>query len=80
MFVFDSAGKFLFQVGKKGNTKGCFNLISSVCIGPGGSIIVADTRIQIFSPKGDLIEEIGHSDSSKSIKKNCILWRIEEGF
>ncbi|KAL0267807.1 UNVERIFIED_CONTAM: hypothetical protein PYX00_009961 [Menopon gallinae] len=62
VFVFDSLGKLLFQVGKKGNGKGCFNLISSVCLGPGASIIVADTRIQIFSPKGDFIEEIGHSD------------------
>ncbi|KAK6618438.1 hypothetical protein RUM43_013631 [Polyplax serrata] len=58
VFVFDSVGKLLFQVGKKGNAKSCFNLISSICVGPNSSIIVADTSIHIFSAKGDLIEEI----------------------
>ncbi|KAK7870558.1 hypothetical protein R5R35_009071 [Gryllus longicercus] len=58
VFVFDSDGKLLFQVGKKGSQKGCFNLISSVTVGPGGEIVVADSRIQVFSAKGDFMEEI----------------------
>lgn len=53
VFVFDSDGKLLFQVGKNG-----FKLISSVTVGPAGEILVADSRIQVFSAKGDFSEEI----------------------
>lgn len=51
VFVFDEEGKILFQVGKKG----VFNLISSVAVGPGGEIVVADSKIQVFSAKGDFL-------------------------
>ncbi|XP_060527863.1 tripartite motif-containing protein 3-like isoform X2 [Cylas formicarius] len=54
VFVFDEEGKILFQVGKKGT----FSLISSVAIGPLGEILVADSRIQMFSAKGDFMEII----------------------
>lgn len=54
VFVFDSDGKILFQVGKKGT----FKLINSVTVGPAGEILVADSRIQVFSAKGDFSEEI----------------------
>lgn len=47
-----NGSNFIFQVGKKGT----FKLISSVTVGPTGEIIVADTRIRIFSGKGDFIE------------------------
>ena len=46
------------QVGKKGSQRGYFNLISSVTVGPSGEIIVADSRIQVFSAKGDFLEEL----------------------
>ncbi|XP_049823986.1 tripartite motif-containing protein 3-like isoform X2 [Aethina tumida] len=52
VFVFDSEGKILFKVGKKGT----FNIISSVTVGPLGEIVVADSRIQVFSAKGDFME------------------------
>ncbi|KAL1138222.1 hypothetical protein AAG570_009913 [Ranatra chinensis] len=58
VFVFDTEGKFLFQVGKKGSRKGCFNLISSVAVGPKSEIVVSDSRIQVFSAKGDFVLEI----------------------
>ncbi|XP_006613652.1 tripartite motif-containing protein 2-like isoform X1 [Apis dorsata] len=54
VFVFDSDGKILFQVGKRST----FKLITSVTVGPNGEIIVADSRIQVFSAKGDFSEEI----------------------
>ncbi|KAJ8968665.1 hypothetical protein NQ317_009741 [Molorchus minor] len=54
IFVFDAEGKILFQVGKKGT----FSLICSVSIGPLGEIIVADSRIQAFSAKGDFMEVV----------------------
>lgn len=54
VFVFDSDGKILFQVGKRS----MFKLISSVTVGPAGEILVADSRIQVFSAKGDFSEEI----------------------
>ncbi|XP_075237718.1 tripartite motif-containing protein 3-like isoform X2 [Lycorma delicatula] len=58
VFVFDTEGKLLFQVGKKGSQRGCFNLISSVTVGPDGEIVVADSRIQVFSAKGDFLQEL----------------------
>ncbi|XP_050304391.1 tripartite motif-containing protein 3-like isoform X2 [Anthonomus grandis grandis] len=54
VFVFDEDGKILFQVGKKGT----FALISAVSVGPTGEILVADSRIQMFSAKGDFMEVI----------------------
>lgn len=38
--------------------KGTFNLISSVTVGSCGEIFVADSRIQMFSAKGDFTEEV----------------------
>ncbi|XP_063236563.1 tripartite motif-containing protein 3-like [Bacillus rossius redtenbacheri] len=57
VFVFDAAGKLLFQVGRKGSHRGCFSLISAVTVGPSGEIVVADSRIQVFSAKGDFLQE-----------------------
>ncbi|XP_030755457.1 tripartite motif-containing protein 2-like isoform X3 [Sitophilus oryzae] len=54
VFVFDDEGKILFQVGKKGT----FSLISSVAVGSTGEIFVADSRLQMFSAKGDFLEII----------------------
>ncbi|BET03393.1 IG_FLMN [Nesidiocoris tenuis] len=65
IFVFDEFGKFLFQVGSKGNKKGCFNLISSVAVGSEGQIVVADARIQVFSAKGDFQYEIQPDQKGK---------------
>lgn len=59
ILVFESCGKLKKKIGTKGKGKGEFKELSSVCIGPGGEIIVADTRIIIFSPSGELIREIG---------------------
>ncbi|XP_034946165.1 tripartite motif-containing protein 2-like [Chelonus insularis] len=61
VFVFDSDGKVLFQVGKKG----MFKLISSVTVGPAGEILVADSKIQVFSAKGDFSEEIYPEENGK---------------
>uniref|UniRef100_A0A0A9XTU7 Tripartite motif-containing protein 3 n=2 Tax=Lygus hesperus TaxID=30085 RepID=A0A0A9XTU7_LYGHE len=65
VFVFDELGKFLFQLGSKGNKKGCFNLISSVTVGSEGQIVVADSRIQVFSAKGDFLQEINPDAKGK---------------
>jgi tripartite motif-containing protein 2/3 len=48
----------LSQVGKKGSQRGQFNLISSVAASPNDDILVADSRIQIFSSDGDFKREI----------------------
>ena len=59
ILVFESCGKLKKKIGRKGKGKGEFKELSSVCIGPGGEIIVADTRIIVFSPSGEFIREIG---------------------
>lgn len=43
-----------FQVGKKGT----FSSISAVTVGPLGEIVVADSRVQMFSAKGDFLEVV----------------------
>lgn len=48
-FVFST-----LQVGKRS----MFKLISAVTVGPAGEILLADSRIQVFSAKGDFSEEI----------------------
>ncbi|CAB3381544.1 Hypothetical predicted protein [Cloeon dipterum] len=58
VFVFDGQGRPLLQVGKKGSQRGQFNLISSVAASPNDDILVADSRIQIFSSEGDFKREI----------------------
>ena len=59
ILVFESCGKLKKKIGRKGKGKGEFKELSSVCIGPAGEIIVADTRIIVFSPSGEFIREIG---------------------
>lgn len=60
----------LQQVGKRGT----FKLISSVTVGPDGEILVADSRIQVFSAKGDFSEEI-YSEGKGKFHENKI-WRV----
>lgn len=36
--------------------KGTFSLISAVTVGSCGEIVVADSRVQLFSAKGDFLE------------------------
>ena len=59
ILVFESCGKLKKKIGRKGKNKGEFKELSSVCIGPKGEIIVADTRIVVFSPSGEFLREIG---------------------
>ena len=59
ILVFESCGKLKKKIGRKGKGKGEFKELASVCIGPGGEIIVADTRIIVFSSSGEFIREIG---------------------
>ena len=66
ILVFESFGKLKKKIGTKGKSKGEFKELSSVCIGPRGEIIVADTRIIIFSATGEFIREIGSVSCKES--------------
>ena len=66
ILVFESCGKLKKKIGCKGRNKGEFKELSSVCIGPGGEIIVADTRIIVFSATGEFIREIGGVTNKES--------------
>jgi len=60
--VFDPAGKFVREFGRKGNAPGEFDQPGGVAIGPDGSIYVADQvnrRVQRFSPQGELLGSWG---------------------
>lgn len=59
VYVFDSGGKPLFQVGRKGSGPGCFSMISGVAAAPSGEILVAENdRVHVFTAKGDFLETL----------------------
>ena len=66
ILVFESCGKLKKKIGCKGKNKGEFKELSSVCIGPNGEIIVADTRIIVFSATGEYLREIGNVNCKES--------------
>ncbi|KAG8036096.1 hypothetical protein G9C98_004676 [Cotesia typhae] len=72
VFVFDSDGKVLFQVGKKSILK----LISSVTVGPAGEILVADSRIQYG---GIAVDQDGKIVASRSDKGRSIIQVMKLG-
>jgi len=59
IMVFESCGKLKRTIGKKGAKPGDFKEISSLCVSPQDEIIVADTRIIVFSSDGVFQREIG---------------------
>jgi hypothetical protein len=59
IMVFESSGKLKKKIGRKGAQRGQFKEMSSLCIGEEGEIIVADTRILIFSAGGEFVKELG---------------------
>jgi len=62
ILMFDASGKLIRKIGKKGNKRGEFRDMSSVCVSNEGDIIVADTRIIVFNPDGEFIKEMGCSE------------------
>ena len=53
--LFDPAGRFLSEWGKKGSAEGQFSNPHGLAFGPGGDVLVADrenSRIQVFDAKG----------------------------
>ena len=74
VLVFDPAGKLLTTIDGKSNRtpKGASNKatvgfkdISAVCVAPSGEYVVADSRIQVFTPDGVFVREIGAGKGSK---------------
>ena len=59
VLVFESSGKLKRRIGSKGKGAGKFKELGGVCVGPGGEVLVADTRIIIFSAAGEFLREIG---------------------
>ena len=59
VLVFDPTGKHLRSFGSRGNKPGMFKDISAICVAKTtGEIVVADTRIQVFSAEGKFLREI----------------------
>jgi hypothetical protein len=64
VFVFDLAGKFLFQFGKRGTAPGEFNFPTHIASDGNGHWLVTDSlncRIQIFAGDGTFIAQFGSS-------------------
>jgi hypothetical protein len=58
--VFESTGRFVRYVGRRGSGPGEFRLASYLTIGPGDSLYVFDAsheRISVFSPQWNLVRE-----------------------
>ena len=59
ILVFDPTGKHLRTFGTRGTKPGQFKDMAAIAVAPTtGEIVVADTRIQVFSPEGNFIREI----------------------
>ena len=60
VLVFESCGKLVRKVGEKGKKAGQLREMSAVCIcDKTGEVIVADTRILVFSKEGKFLREFG---------------------
>ncbi len=60
--VFDGGGNFLFDIGKRGEESGEFNLPLMAAVGPQGRLYVIDAgnfRVQVFSPEGTFLFDFG---------------------
>lgn len=63
VLAFETSGKLLCRIGKgkvsgSGNGSGYFGLIGAVAIGLHDDVLVADSRIQVFSKEGEFLREI----------------------
>ena len=65
LFVFDANGRMINKIGSKGDKAGQFKLISSVTTGKHDEVIVADSRLQVFSRQGKYLQEIQSASSIK---------------
>ena len=61
VLVFESCGKLKKKIGEKGKKVGQFKEMAAVCICDNGDIVVADSRILVFSKAGAFLREIGGS-------------------
>ncbi|CAL4125823.1 unnamed protein product, partial [Meganyctiphanes norvegica] len=53
IFVFLEGGKLVRKWGSKGNKAGQLGSVAALCTGPDNEVIVADSRIQVFSQDGE---------------------------
>ena len=58
IFVFLPGGKLVRKWGVKGNKPGQLGSVSAIFTGPENEVIVADSRIQVFSPEGQYLRTI----------------------
>ena len=63
VLVFESCGKLKKKIGEKGKKAGQFKEMAAVCICDNGDLVVADSRILVFSKAGVFLREIGGSGS-----------------
>jgi len=59
VLVFEMCGKLKRKIGVKGRGVGELRELSSVCVAPGGEVVVGDTRVIVFSSQGEFLREIG---------------------
>lgn len=58
IFVFLPGGKLVRQWGQRGPGEGQLGSIAALATDPDGDVIVADSRIQVFSPDGEYLRTI----------------------
>jgi tripartite motif-containing protein 2/3 len=59
VLLFESSGKLKRRIGSRGKGAGQFKELGGVCVGPGGEVLVADTRILVFSAAGEFLRALG---------------------
>ncbi|MPC13842.1 Tripartite motif-containing protein 2 [Portunus trituberculatus] len=58
IFVFLAGGKLVRHWGTKGTKPGQLGSVAALCCGPDNEVVVADSRIQVFSPEGQYVRTI----------------------
>ncbi|XP_037074978.1 tripartite motif-containing protein 2-like isoform X2 [Pollicipes pollicipes] len=58
VLVLSRDGRLLRRLGERGEAPGQFRQISAVCVAPDGSVLAADSRVQVFTDQGQLLREL----------------------
>ncbi|XP_045105505.1 tripartite motif-containing protein 2-like isoform X4 [Portunus trituberculatus] len=68
IFVFLAGGKLVRHWGTKGTKPGQLGSVAALCCGPDNEVVVADSRIQVFSPEGQYVRTIFETKAGKGPK------------
>lgn len=73
IFVFLAGGKLVRHWGARGSKPGQLGSVAALCTGPENEVVVADSRIQVFSPEGQFLRTIFETKGEASTRLSLSL-------